>query len=404
MIITKERVTGFLDVITEWCFYVLIFAVTFSNSIVEIASTVMIVAWALALILRKEARKLKFPASYMLAAYFVWVLLSCFNSAHLSESFRGIFKALQYALVFMAASTLPWSASRVKKFLYVAAAAVVMVCVNGLFQYVTGTDLIRNRGLIPMDHLRRISSSFIHPNDFGAYLMVMASVFVSLLISGSKNLKKVFIFAAVFVLTLGCLFLTGSRGAWMSFAAAFVVVGILKGKKMALAFICILAALFFLMPSAIRGRIYETADFESGTTWERVMIWKGSVNMIKERPVLGFGVNTFSKHFPDYKPEGYPDDRYAHNCYLQMASEIGVPGALFFLGFIFLALFSSLKGILPMSGGERKSMAVGLFGGSVGFVLNSAVDTHLFSVTLAFFFSLLLGSTFSVSRYSRDDV
>ena len=401
--ISKEKVIGFFDSITEWCLYVLVFAVTFSNSIVEIASTVMIVTWGLGVILRKDFRKLKFPAALILAAYFAWVLLSCFNSAHSSESFRGIFKALQYSFIFMVAATQVWTGPKIKKFLYIVIGAVVFVGVDGMFQYITGTDFIRGRTLIPDDYLRRISASFIHPNDFGAYLMVMASLLVSMLIFSKNGLKRTLMFSSGLAIVTVCLFLTASRGAWMSFAAAFITVGMLKGKRIAALFVVILISIFVFMPSQTRQRIYETANFESGTTWERVMIWQGNVNMIKEHPVLGFGVNTYSKHFPDYKPEGYPDDRYAHNCYLQMASEIGIVGAMLFLVFIAVALFSSFKRIVSMPDGERKSLAVGLFGGSVGFVLNSAVDTHLYSLTLAVFFYILLGFVFSSSVNYRDE-
>jgi putative inorganic carbon (hco3(-)) transporter len=401
--ISKDSILGFLDTLAEWCVYVLIFAVTFSNSIVEIVSTVMIVAWLAGIVIRKDLKKLYFPAAIMLGAYFAWVLLSCFNSAHPSQSFRGIFKALQYLLVFLAVATQSWNTAKMKRFVYFAAGAVVLVGISGIVQYVTGTDFIRQRTLTPDDHLRRISSSFVHPNDLGAYLVVMASLFVSMLLLKKNTLKQSGIFLTALIVSVVCLFLTGSRGAWMSFGAAFITVGILKGKKAAAIFIAILAAIFFLMPSETRERIYETVDLESGTSWERIMIWEGTVDMIKEHPILGFGVNTFSQHFPDYKPEEYPDDRYAHNCYLQMAAEIGIVGTVFFMMFIIAALFSSLKGILRLPDGQRKGLAIGLFGGSVGFALNSAVDTHLFSLTLAVFFNILLGFTLVSSGYFKDE-
>lgn len=397
MRVTREQITGFLDKAVEWCVYVLMFVITFSNSMVEIVSTILITAWVLGTIIKGDYRKLRSLPAIFLGAYFLWVILSCFNSQYPKESFRGIFKALQYALVFMAVSTQVWPEGKSRKFLYAAAGATFLVTVNGIFQYITGEDLLRHRTLIPDEYLRRISSSFIHPNDFGAYLIVVGSLFVPMLLSPKNGIKRTMLFFTVLALALVCLFLTGSRGAWMSFAAAFVVVGILKGKKTAALFMGILVLVFILMPSSSRQRIYETADLKSGTSWERVMLWRGSVDMIKEHPVLGFGVNTFSKHFLDYKPQGYIDDRYAHNCYLQTASEIGIPGALLMICFMVTALGCSLKGILSMPGGYQKNFSVGMFGGTVGFLLNSAVDTHLFSLTLAVFFNIIIGVTLSSS-------
>lgn len=395
---TKDKAVRFCDIVVEWCFYSLIFFVTFSNSLVEVAATAMIVFWAAGLVLRKDAGRLRSLPAALLAAYFVWVVLSCFNTAYPSESFRGVFtKALQYSLIFMVMATQTWSKLKLKRFLLFSAAAVLMAGSNGIFQYFTGTGIIRGRELIADDHLRRISSSFVHPNDFGAYLMVMATLFISVVISFKGGLKRNIFLSAALALALVCLFLTVSRGAWLSFAAALVALGVLKAKKVAAGFVAVLIAVLFFMPSEHRQRIYELPDLESGTTWERIMIWRGTFDMIKEHPVLGFGVNTFSRHFPDYKPEEYPDDRYAHNCYLQMAAEIGIVGALLFLAFILTTLFYSIRKSLAIPLGDRKDIVTGLSAGCIGFVLNSAVDTHLFSLTLAVFFHLLLGACFSMS-------
>ena len=132
------------------------------------------------------------------------------------------------------------------------------------------------------------------------------------------------------------------------------------------------------------------------------MLWKGTINMIKEHPVLGFGINTYSRNFPAYKPSEYPDVRYSHNCYLHMASEIGIPGAILFLVFLMTVLIFCLKGILSMPPGERRSLAAGTLAGLVGFSMNSMVDTHMYSVNLAVFFHLLLGFCFALSCHAQE--
>ena len=400
---TKDKIIKLADFLIEWSFYTLIFAVTFSTSVVEIASSVMIAAWIVKTITGKEYARLNFLPARILLVYAIWTVISCFNSSYASQSFRGIFKVLEYGAVFMVMATVEWSPERVKRFIYASAGAVMLVCVNGIFQYFTGEDFIRHRTLIPEDYLRRISSSFIHPNDFGAYLMVMAVVFISLLLSKKNKLKDVVLYSVPLVFSLVCLVLTGSRGAWLSFAAAFLVVGALKARRIAALFLALLVVLFLLMPYTLQERIYSIGDLKSGTTWERLKLWEGAIDMIKVHPVLGFGVNTYSKHFPDYKPKGYIDDRYAHNCYLQMAAELGITGALIFIAFLVTALVFALKGILSMPDGRVKSLSGGLLAGLTGFALNSAVDTHLYSVSLAVFFYMLLGFCFAVSRNSREE-
>ena len=207
-------------------------------------------------------------------------------------------------------------------------------------------------------------------------------------------------FLAVSVLAL---FLTKSRGAWLSFVAALMALGALKSRKVILIFIALLAALGLFAPQSMRARVSDVFDMTSGTTWERMQLWKGTVEMIKVHPVLGFGVNTYSRNFPKYLPEGYTDARYAHNCYLHMAAETGVPGVLIFLGFLLSVFARAARGISVMRPGARKDLATGLFAGTLGFAFNSMVDTHLYSITLAMFFYALLGYCLALTGHEKTE-
>jgi putative inorganic carbon (HCO3(-)) transporter len=393
---SMQKVIRICDNIIEGCFYVLLAAVTFSISLVEIAVSIMILAWFIKKALDRNLKFLRSLPFIFLIAYFLWTVLSCFNSDYFKESFRGIFKVLEYALVFIIAATSLRKEAVIKRSFFVIAIVAIIICADGIFQYFFGYDFIRHRLLTKDDYLHRISSSFIHPNDFGAYLLVVSVIFISFLLSVKNRLKaRLFIFLPL-VLCLVNLFLTKSRGAWISFSAAFLVLGALKTKRVLGIFLAILLIIFITLSYVAPERMFSLADFKSGTTWERLMLWKGTINMIKEHPILGFGVNTYSRNFPKYKPAEYPDARYAHNSYLQMASEIGVVGALLFLAFLLSVLIYSLKGIYVMkrAGGIRRDYAVGLFAGLVGFSLSCVVDTHLYSVNPAVFFHLLLGFCF----------
>jgi len=73
--------------------------------------------------------------------------------------------------------------------------------------------------------------------------------------------------------------------------------------------------------------------------------------MIRENPVLGSGPGTFPLH---YAPTGYAKAfsanrkmgdlyRRAHNTYLEIFSEIGVPGGLMFVAMIGLGLYNLVR-------------------------------------------------------------
>ncbi|MFH1552541.1 MAG: O-antigen ligase family protein [Candidatus Omnitrophota bacterium] len=394
---TKEKIINFCDRVIEMCLYVLLAAVTFSTSIVEIAASTMIVFWSLRKLLKKDFKLVDSVPARILGVYLLWVILSCFNSDYADESFRGIMKWLEYSMIFIVIATTVWKEDAIRRFMYVTAGTVIIVSFNGFYQYFTGEGLIRHRQLTHLDDMRRVLSSFVHPNDYAAYLIVVTVIFIAFLIAANQRLRSRLAMTGLIAVSSVSLFLTRSRGAWLAFVAAFLSLGSLRSKKIVLVFIALILAVFVMLPQSTKDRLYSLTDLQEGTAWERVMLWKGTANMIKVHPVLGMGVNTFSRNFPKYKPPEYPDLRYTHNSYLQMASEIGIVGALIFLAFLAAVLFYSLRGIASMSGGQRKNLTVGVFAGIVGLILNCAVDTHLYSVNLAVFFHLLLGFCFSIS-------
>ncbi|MFH1664550.1 MAG: O-antigen ligase family protein [Candidatus Omnitrophota bacterium] len=394
----KDKLIRICDGVVEGSFYAILAAVTFSISLVEIACVIMILAWAVKKILARDFKSLDSVPARLLALFLLWTLFSCRNSAYFSESFRGVFKLVKYALIFMAAADGLRDDRIVKRALYVIAAVAGVTCLNGLFQYFSGFDLIRHRHLIDLDYLRRISSSFVHPNSFGIYLMMVSLVLLSWLMSGYKRAVSWFWIAGSFALSILCLVLTKSRGAWLSFLAAFLVLGVIRSKRTAGLFLvivlCVSGALIYMFPDRLRG----LTDLKAGTTEERIMLWEGTINMIKEHPVLGFGVNTYSRIFPKYKPADYPDVRYSHNCYLQMASEIGIPGALLFISFLASVLVCSFRGFTGRERGRKEYLAMGLFAALAGFAMDCLVDTGLYSVNLAVFFYLLAGFCFAITR------
>jgi putative inorganic carbon (HCO3(-)) transporter len=402
IVLTKENIVDFCDKLMEWSIYTLIVTTAFSISLVEIASTTLIVCWLVKVAVKRDLSFFKQVPVKILAVFFLWTILSCINTEYPKESFRGVMKVAEYSAVFLAVAGLSYRERFVKRLLWVTVISSFIFCLNGFFQHITGEGLIRHRKLTNMDYLRRISSSFVHPNDFGAYLMVMSVVAISIVISKAVGLRERIACSILSFTALWSLFLTHSRGAWISFCAALIVLGAIKARKVMLLFILFLVLIFFFLPQHVQERLYNVTDLQSGTSWERVMLWKGATNMIKVHPVLGFGPNTYSRNFPKYKPAEYPDCRYAHNSYLQFASEIGIVGMLLLIMFILATLYYASRGIKWMPDGQRRALTSGLFAGMVGFSLNCLVDTHLQSVTLSIFFYMFLGLCFALSQQTNE--
>lgn len=75
----------------------------------------------------------------------------------------------------------------------------------------------------------------------------------------------------------------------------------------------------------------------------RVWTWKGSIKMAAANPLLGTGVGTWPDMYPPYAYTGFT--RVAHNGYLQLADECGIPALLVLLAALGLLGVSLTRGL-----------------------------------------------------------
>jgi putative inorganic carbon (HCO3(-)) transporter len=144
-------------------------------------------------------------------------------------------------------------------------------------------------------------------------------------------------------------------------------------------------------------------------------MWQGGWDMFLARPILGHGLGTFMHNFINYRPQGYEEIVYAHNCFLQMAAEIGVIGLATFLWMIIVLFDTSIRSLRKIEDKSRpftiqtvdfakgrdkfyRAILLGLLGGLLAYLAHSAVDTNLYSLPLAVLFWFILGLVVSLSR------
>ena len=117
--------------------------------------------------------------------------------------------------------------------------------------------------------------------------------------------------------------------------------------------------------------------------------------MIKESPILGTGLNTYSNIAVERKINR---GGYAHNCYLQMASEVGVLGLIAFLAVIAVVYRQSCRNILNINDQFLFAVSAGTLAGLTGFLVHISVDTALYSVQLGNFLWIILGIVIATQR------
>ncbi len=182
---------------------------------------------------------------------------------------------------------------------------------------------------------------FLGKNGIGTILATAIPIIQLSIISECEVYHYLF-----FVLIISGLILSMSQGAWVGLCMGELFLLTLGNKKIRKSItILVLSALLSLtilsVHSAITGTnllffFYTRLDPYSSSKIERVYIWKASIKMFLDHPILGIGIGTFPLIYPSYKlPQAYETSMsFAHNLPLNILAETGILGFLSFFTFI----------------------------------------------------------------------
>jgi len=128
-----------------------------------------------------------------------------------------------------------------------------------------------------------------------------------------------------------------------------------------------------------------TDDMTTG----RAHFWRGTVQIIRDHPLLGTGLGAFSAVYPRYDTaNGNYRLEQAHNDYLQTLSDAGVVGGA--LGLIFIVvLFRVALKRMQSHDRVRRGVALGALAGCTGVLVHSFFDFTLHTTANALLFLVL---------------
>ena len=235
----------------------------------------------------------------------------------------------------------------------------------GAFLFVGGYAVIQHFGLEPVEDFRkwnpqdRVFSTFGNPDFLGAFTAFLLPLFIGRIRPGKS--RGAWIGASL--LDALVLYWTYSRGAWLGASAGmlvwFLAVHGPKNARRLLPRIILGGAVISLVLS-LTG-LLPWSTFTRRT--DRVQLWKGTLAMISDKPVTGWGLGSFSAEFPPYAPPEFAERMKADNTfaehphceYLHIAEECGILGlGVFFWLLVWLAsvIISGLRvnGSVNMAG------------------------------------------------------
>jgi len=226
--------------------------------------------------------------------------------------------------------------------------------------------LIQYYGFDPfLKELSAITSTIGQKNWVSNYLaMIFPIVFSYFLLENIKKNKLYYYLSLSIIYTT--LMICQSRGIWISIIFS-ILIGILlvykfklfgifkKNKKwlIVLFFTFLIITIIYstdnpLNRSAITvpQRALSTFDVQDPSINTRILIWKNTLQMIKDNPLLGSGIGTFKINYLNYqanflqKNPNYikyiANAKESHNEYLQIGAELGLFGLGVFIFIIYI--------------------------------------------------------------------
>ncbi len=142
-----------------------------------------------------------------------------------------------------------------------------------------------------------------------------------------------------FFLSLGGLIITNSRGAMVGSATGITFLALVFSWKI-LVFFTGVTGISILFSSRLLRRVKSIVSLE--TNYERLLIWRGTLNMIKDHLWFGIGPGNFGAVYEKYRlPEELKHARSPHSNYLNIVSGWGIIGGFLFFGWIFFIMIRS---------------------------------------------------------------
>jgi O-antigen ligase len=331
--------------------------------------------------------------------YLVVGFASAIFSTNKAISFTHLFlKTSEYLLLFFV--TVEALDRRVlRNILAVLTFSVTLVGIDGIYQYFTKHDFIRNRTIAIAERPERIHGPFTMPTDFANYLITLLPLVASIGFLKFKRKWLKFLVAGASLMLFVCIVLSVSKSAWVALILAIPFTALLGNKKLfiiSLGLILIVLSLYPFLSGTAQSRIKNFLNFNEGAyISHRQILWKMALEMLRDRPLLGQGIGSFMDNFRRFQPKDYPENweiSYTHNCFLQIAAEQGILGFLSFILIITLLFFISFKKIFALRDGQFYYYVLsGLTLGIFTYLVGSIFDTNLYSLPLAVLFWLMAG-------------
>jgi O-antigen ligase len=261
-------------------------------------------------------------------------------------------------------------------------------------------------------------------NEMGAFFDYYASFLLGLVFFKEINSRWRLAFGIGFFGCLMGLFGTASRGGLLAFVVSLFVLLFYVNKKIlwiGVAGVIFLVFNLTLLPEGIKNRLQHTVSHKASpitgmqptldtSARTRLVLWMGALRMIRDHPVTGVGYKVFPYLIGGYVPHKAEDrklktkNRDAHNAYLLIAAEMGLPTLIVFVGLIVGMAKVAIRCLNSQPPPFWKRVSAGTLAGVSGLAVANLFGSRVASLVLTGYLWILVAILLKVPSWKVQKV
>lgn len=385
----------------------------------------LIVVWVFKIVLTKRFKLLKTQTLIPIGLFLGYAFLRMTFSDIPFDARNEWIKIVDYALIYLVIINNFHRKKYIYNIIFIIILMAVFLSSLGIIQYIKRTETVYGINLEqelvtpdggsprdqevrsfltfipkekPKQYEHRASGTFICPNHLAGYLEIVFPIALAIFLFSRYVMGLRMFIGYTFALMIGAWLMTFSRGGWIAGITALIFFSLFSFMRedtrgssawfLPITIIVVVLLMIGVFVKPIQDRIMTIKPTGDPSAETRIKIWVDSLQMIKLKPVFGYGPAAFLWHYPRFKHEGLTRKvTFTHNDYLNTIADYGVVGLIIALSFLIMMIRKIKKVDALYDYPDSQALLIGGVSALIAVAVHALFDfnNHIYSNAVLFF-------------------